>query len=48
MDYMAWLAALPEGLVWLPTAAEERAAFDAWRVKTQTKAAALGAYVPRG
>jgi hypothetical protein len=47
MDYMAWLAALPEGLVWLPDAAEERAAFDSWRVKTQTKASALGAYVPQ-
>lgn len=48
IDRLAWLATLPEGLVWLPTAAEERVAFDAWRIQTTTKASALGAYVPQG
>jgi|GEM_PF-6879473 hypothetical protein len=48
IDRIAWLATLPEGLVWLPTAAEERVAFDAWRIKTTSKASALGAYVPQG
>ncbi|HEY8868930.1 MAG TPA: hypothetical protein VIP78_13595 [Candidatus Dormibacteraeota bacterium] len=45
IEYLAWLASLPEGLVWLPTLAEERAAFEAVRLKMHTKAETLGAFV---
>jgi hypothetical protein len=47
MDRYVWLCSIRD-VVWLPDRAEEEALFESVRVKTTSRADALGAYVPLG